>query len=287
MLIGGSRSNAAPISRVFSTSGVQPPPSAEKHAPATGFQNDYTYTLVQPVASQPVAVQSVAAPPSTVVGDRLKPTIIELIHANQSLTTLYSWMAKGGLLHGALSHRGNLFTVLAPSNAAFDALPPSVVSRLLTPGNEDALDKVFALFWKLAVSVPGPTAIACGREVSVLQSAHARSRAHTRGARCDNDSRVCVCARWLRLTGGTGWDICCFVQVLENMMIDAKRCSTCPPTVYPLSSLTNGELLPTVAGGRLQVLKAGSLLTVNGSHIIAANIAASNGLVHVIDKVIV
>ena len=77
------------------------------------------------------------------------------------------------------------------------------------------------------------------------------------------------------------------IQVLENMMIDAERCSTCPPTVYPLSSLTNGELLPTVAGGQLQVLRAGSLLAVNGSHIIAANIAASNGLVHVIDKVIV
>jgi hypothetical protein len=36
------------------TNGVQPPPTARRAPPTTGsFQNDYTYTLVQPVASQP------------------------------------------------------------------------------------------------------------------------------------------------------------------------------------------------------------------------------------------
>ena len=34
------------------TNGVQPPPTAT-HAPPAGYMNDYTYTLVQPVASQP------------------------------------------------------------------------------------------------------------------------------------------------------------------------------------------------------------------------------------------
>ena len=33
------------------TNGVQPAPTNEKH-PIDGFQNDYTYTLIQPVAKQ-------------------------------------------------------------------------------------------------------------------------------------------------------------------------------------------------------------------------------------------
>ena len=34
------------------TNGVQPPPSATKAPPSNKFQNDYTYTLVQPVQPQ-------------------------------------------------------------------------------------------------------------------------------------------------------------------------------------------------------------------------------------------
>ena len=29
--------------------GVQPPPTAEKAPPSSAFQNDYTYTLIQPI----------------------------------------------------------------------------------------------------------------------------------------------------------------------------------------------------------------------------------------------
>ena len=30
--------------------GVQPPPTADKAPPGSSFQNDYTYTLIQPIA---------------------------------------------------------------------------------------------------------------------------------------------------------------------------------------------------------------------------------------------
>ena len=35
------------------TNGVQPPPSKIKHPPSNAYQNDFTYTLVQPVEKQP------------------------------------------------------------------------------------------------------------------------------------------------------------------------------------------------------------------------------------------
>jgi hypothetical protein len=34
------------------TNGVQPPPSSQRSPPSKDFQNDYTYTLVQPVTTQ-------------------------------------------------------------------------------------------------------------------------------------------------------------------------------------------------------------------------------------------
>jgi len=52
------------------------------------------------------------------------------------------------------------------------------------------------------------------------------------------------------------------------------------------SDLKDGEELTTVEGGKLKVTVKEGKVTVGGANVATADIAASNGLIHVIDKVL-
>ena len=62
-----------------------------------------------------------------------QPNIVELASETPALSTLVTAL-KAANLTGALSGPGP-FTVFAPSNLAFDALPPGVLQHLLDPRN--------------------------------------------------------------------------------------------------------------------------------------------------------
>jgi uncharacterized surface protein with fasciclin (FAS1) repeats len=67
-------------------------------------------------------------------------TIVEIAVANQSFTTLVAAVTAAGLVD-TLQGPGP-FTVFAPTNAAFAALPPKVLAALLLPENKALLVKI-------------------------------------------------------------------------------------------------------------------------------------------------
>ena len=67
-----------------------------------------------------------------------RKTILEIAVATPYLSTLVRALSVGGLV-GTLSHKGP-FTVFAPTNAAFAALPADTVAKLFLPENKAQLD---------------------------------------------------------------------------------------------------------------------------------------------------
>lgn len=132
------------------------------------------------------------------------PTVAETAAATADLTTLVTALTAAGLvptLNGA-----GPFTVFAPVNSAFAALPADVLARLLETGNRDLLTKVLTFH-----VVPG------------------------------------------RITA---------------------------------SQLQDGQSLTTVEGTALPVRVANGVATVGGARVTRADIAASNGVVHLVDGVL-
>merc|ERR1719199_1631436 len=66
--------------------------------------------------------------------------IVQLAEATPDLSTLVTAVSAGGLVK-TLESPGP-FTVFAPTNEAFAALPAGVVSNLLKPENKEKLDDV-------------------------------------------------------------------------------------------------------------------------------------------------
>ena len=69
-----------------------------------------------------------------------QPTVVQIAAENDDFSTLVAAVTAAGLVD-ALSGEGP-FTVFAPNNAAFDALPAGTVETLLKPENKDLLTKV-------------------------------------------------------------------------------------------------------------------------------------------------
>lgn len=69
-----------------------------------------------------------------------EPNIVELAQSQESLSTLVQAVQAAGLVE-TLSGEGP-FTVFAPTNEAFDALPEGTLDNLLKPENQDQLKAV-------------------------------------------------------------------------------------------------------------------------------------------------
>jgi uncharacterized surface protein with fasciclin (FAS1) repeats len=67
-------------------------------------------------------------------------TIVEVAQGNEDFSTLVAAITAAGLGE-ALSGAGP-FTVFAPTNAAFEALPAGLLDKLLLPENKDVLTKI-------------------------------------------------------------------------------------------------------------------------------------------------
>jgi len=143
-------------------------------------------------------IDEVILPPS------MQPkNIVQLAMANEELSTLVAAVKAAGLVN-TLSGKGP-FTVFAPTNAAFEALPEGTLEALLKPENKDQL-----------------------------------------------------------------------TAILTYHVVPAKVMS---------SDLSNGQTAATVQGENVTVNLTDGV-KISGANVVAADVDASNGVVHVIDQVI-
>lgn len=59
------------------------------------------------------------------------------------------------------------------------------------------------------------------------------------------------------------------------------------PGRYPAARVAGLDQATTVQGGRVDIAASGDSVTVGGARVVAADVVASNGVIHVIDKVLV
>jgi len=138
-------------------------------------------------------------------GDSKKQSdIVDLAIASDNLSTLVAAVKAGGLVE-TLKGDGP-FTVFAPTNEAFAALPKGTLENLLKPENKDQL-----------------------------------------------------------------------IAILTYHVVPGKVKST---------DLQDGMMAQTVEGNQVKVKLKGSKVNINDANVAKADIMASNGIVHVIDKVI-
>jgi uncharacterized surface protein with fasciclin (FAS1) repeats len=149
------------------------------------------------------AAAALMAGPALADGHGYKKDIVDIAAGNDSFSTLVAAVKAAGLV-GTLRGDGP-FTVFAPTNAAFAALPDGTVENLLKPENKDQL-----------------------------------------------------------------------VAVLTYHVVPGKVMS---------GDLSDGMTAATVQGGEVTIGTEGGV-TVDGANVVQADIEARNGVIHVIDGVI-
>merc|ERR1712151_1311769 len=149
-------------------------------------------------------IDEVLIPDGVLNSDTASNTIVDIAVANADFTTLVAAVQAAGLGE-ALSSAGP-FTVFAPTNEAFAALPDGVLERLL--GDTDALS-----------------------------------------------------------------------EILRYHVVEGKVLAGDIPDF-----LSSGTLLD---GQQIELVSDSSGVTVNGANVIAADVEASNGVIHVIDEVLI
>ncbi len=95
--------------------------------------NRRTFGVLALVAAAGIAVAGCSREPQL-------PLVGEVISSNQSFSTLAAGLQAAGL-EGALDADGP-FTVFAPRNSAFDALPAGTLDDLLLPENKATLEAI-------------------------------------------------------------------------------------------------------------------------------------------------
>ena len=167
---------------------------------ACGSSSSTTATSTSAATASPSMAATTPAASST---SAAAGTVVEVAAANPDFTTLVAAVKAAGLVD-TLNGPGP-FTVFAPTNEAFKALPAGVLAKLLLPANKATLTKILTYH----------------------------------------------------------------VVPAEVMAADVK-----PGKV---KTVEGGELTITTTGG----------VKVNDANVTATDIAASNGVIHVIDKVLV
>lgn len=92
-----------------------------------------TDTVVEPTDEGPVAEEPAAIEAET-------GTIVEVAAGNESFSTLVQAVEAAGLAE-TLSAEGP-YTVFAPTNEAFEALPEGTIDQLLLPENQETLTQI-------------------------------------------------------------------------------------------------------------------------------------------------
>lgn len=103
--------------------------TADAPAPATS-----------PMASRPDPVTPAPVAPAAPKSDSEK-TVLDVALGSPNHTTLVA-AVKGAGKADALASPGGIYTVFAPTNAAFDLLPPGTVEGLLAPEKKNDLKRI-------------------------------------------------------------------------------------------------------------------------------------------------
>ena len=102
---------------------------------AFGSDDDDTATTEAPATSEAPSTEAPMGSEAPAAED-----IVAIASANEDFSTLVAAVSAAGLVE-TLQGEGP-FTVFAPTNAAFDALPAGLVDKLLMPENKDVLVKI-------------------------------------------------------------------------------------------------------------------------------------------------
>ncbi|MEO0409301.1 MAG: fasciclin domain-containing protein, partial [Cyanobacteria bacterium P01_A01_bin.135] len=127
---------------------------------------DAPETASAPPAEAPTSSEPVAAAPESTSG-----TIVDVAIANGSFDTLVAAVQAADLA-GTLSAEGP-YTVFAPTDEAFAALPEGVLNKLLLPENQAALTQILT-YHVIPAEVPasavetGAVASASGEELNIV-----------------------------------------------------------------------------------------------------------------------
>lgn len=98
-----------------------------------------TPTTIQPV---PESVQPPVTSPSAPIADADDNRVVDVVAANNSLSTLASAIDETQL--DEVLNRDEPFTIFAPTNEAFAALPAQTRQRLLQPENRQKLAQILS-----------------------------------------------------------------------------------------------------------------------------------------------
>jgi uncharacterized surface protein with fasciclin (FAS1) repeats len=174
------------------------------------------------------------------LADQLKPkvastTIVDVAAGNGSFKTLVAAVKAAGLVETLMSE--GPFTVFAPTDAAFAALPPGVLETLLKPENKGLLTKI--LTYHVVVGKVQSTDLKAGSVNSVEGSPIA-------------------------------------VKLVAPAAVKA------PTDKAPVK----GDKAPVKPMVDPTAPKAATTITVNQATVKIADVAASNGVIHAIDQVL-
>ncbi len=183
--------------------GEAAPAAAEETAPAEAMDSEAPSAEEETAPAEAMDSEAPSAEMEDSSDASAEGTIVEVASANDSFKTLVAAI-KAAELAETLSGEGP-FTVFAPTEEAFAALPPGTVDTLLKPENKETL-----------------------------------------------------------------------IKILTYHVVPAKAVST---------DLESGDVT-TVAGDPVKVTVESGAVTVNNANVVQADVMGSNGVIHVIDKVL-
>ncbi|HZG01879.1 MAG TPA: fasciclin domain-containing protein [Chitinophagales bacterium] len=114
---------------------------------------------IDATSTDDVATAEIGAGQSAVVDNDSQKDVVKVAAASPDHTTLVAAVKAADLVN-ALSNAGP-FTVFAPTNAAFDALPKGTVDNLLKPENQEQLADI--LQYHVTLSALEPESLTDGR----------------------------------------------------------------------------------------------------------------------------
>jgi uncharacterized surface protein with fasciclin (FAS1) repeats len=109
-----------------------------KEMPAKEVSSEAAPT--EEVSSEATPTEGVPTPDDSTSSDTSAQTVVDVASSNEAFSTLVSAIDAAGLKETLMAE--GAFTVFAPTNQAFEALPPGVLDTLLKPENKAILVKV-------------------------------------------------------------------------------------------------------------------------------------------------
>jgi uncharacterized surface protein with fasciclin (FAS1) repeats len=137
-------------------------------------------------ATTTTTTQQHAAGQSAVVDDKSAPTVVGVAVGSPDHKTLVA--AVQHVKYGDVLSNTGPFTVYAPTDAAFDALPAGTLENLLKPENKATLEDI--LEYHVALGVMQPDKMGNGRKVGMANGQNVQFKKLDDGTVMINDAKI-------------------------------------------------------------------------------------------------